>query len=168
VQPGDKRAEAPAEPADEEADRNAAADTFEPPPEEQPKPTPARSASPSAERSHVGEVVGPHPDDPHLPGMVPHPQTPEHERIQAENRLIQELNDLMAFRKTKEMREKLVDYKKLDPSDIDATQAGYLVIANCIDFPGDASMAAARQFYDTQRHSSLRRFVRRICFEGTN
>ena len=100
--------------------------------------------------------------------MLPHPVTPEHERIYAENRLIQELNDLMSFRKTKEMREKILEYKKLDPADVDANQAGYLVIANCIDFPGDASMAAARQFYDTQRHSALRRFVRRICFENTN
>jgi hypothetical protein len=171
---GDERAkteESKAEPDDDEVERVAAADEVEPPPEDEaptPSPKPKASASAERSRSHEGEVVGPHPDDPHLPGMVPHPMTPERDRINAENRLIQELNDLMSFRKTKEMREKLVEYKKLDPSDIEATQAGYLVIANCIDFPGDASLAEARKFYDTQRHSPLRRFVRRICFENSN
>ena len=100
--------------------------------------------------------------------MVPHPITPEHERIYAENRLIQELNDLMSYRKTKEMREKIAEYRKLDPQDIEKNQTGYEIIADCIDFPGDASLAAARQFYDTHRASTLRRFVRRICFENSN
>jgi uncharacterized FAD-dependent dehydrogenase len=113
-------------------------------------------------------VVGPQPDDPHEPGMLPHPITPEHERIYAENRLIQELNDLMSFRKTKEMREKIAEYQKLDPQDIEKNQLGYEIIADCIEFPGEASLAAARHFYDTQRHSPLRRFVRRICFENSN
>jgi hypothetical protein len=171
---GDERAKteaSKAEPDDDDNDveRVAVADTPEPPPEEEaPSPSPQPKPEASADQSHVGQVVGPHPDDPHLPGMVPHPETPEHERIFAENRLIQQLNDLMAFRKTKEMREKLIEYKKLDPTDVEATQAGYLVIANCIDYPGEGSLAAARQFYDTQRHSPLRRFVRRICFENSN
>ena len=100
--------------------------------------------------------------------MLPHPLDEAHERIDAENRLIQGLNDAMSFRKVKEMREMLVEYRKLDPTDIEATQAGYEVIADCIEFPGDASLAAARHFYDTERHSPLRRFVRRICFENSN
>ena len=168
---GDERSKTEASNAepDDEVERVAAADEMEPPPEDEaPPPRPSPKPDASAEQSHVGEVVGPHPDDPHLPGMLPHPETPEHARIHAENRLIQELNDLMSFRKTKEMRERLIEYKKLDPSDFEATQAGYLVIANCIDYPGEASLAAARQFYDTQRHSALRRFVRRICFENSN
>jgi hypothetical protein len=64
------------------------------------------------------------------------------------------------------MREMLVEYRQLDPKDVDANQAGYLVIADCIELPDATSLAAARQFYDTQRHSPLRRFVRRICFES--
>ena len=100
--------------------------------------------------------------------MAPHPITPEHQRIQAINRLTQNLNDAMSFRKVKEMREMLVEFRKLDPTDEDAAIAGYEVIADCIEFPGDASLAAARHFYDTQRHSPLRRFVRRICFENSN
>jgi hypothetical protein len=152
---------------DDDTEEHAAA-----PPHVAPRrPVPARpSARPraSVERSFDDNVVGPHPDDPHEPGMHPHPITPEHERIYAENRLIQELNDLMSFRKTKEMRERLAEYKKLDPEDIEKNQLGYEVIADCIEFPGEASLAAARHFYDTQRHSPLRRFVRRICFENSN
>jgi hypothetical protein len=113
-------------------------------------------------------VVGAGPNDPHEPGMVPHPLDEARARIDTENRLLQALNDAMAFRKVKEMREMLVTYRKLDPQDIDKNQLGYSVIADCIEFPGEASLTAARAFYDTQRHSPLRRFVRRICFENTN
>ena len=98
--------------------------------------------------------------------MHPHPVTPEHERLYAENRLIQRLNDAMSFRKAKEMREMLVEYRKLDPEDVHLNQAGYEIICDCIEFPGDASLTAARHFYDTERHSTLRRFVRRVCFEN--
>jgi hypothetical protein len=129
---------------------------------------PSAASEPSAKQVSPGEVVGPGPNDPHVPGMLPHPQDEAHERIDAENRLIQGLNDAMSFRKVKEMREMLVEYRKLDPEDVDQNQAGYEVIADCIEFPGDASLSAAHQFYDTQRHSPLRRFVRRICFENSN
>jgi hypothetical protein len=113
-------------------------------------------------------VVGPSPHDPHEPGMVPHPLDLTRARINAENQLLQSLNDAMSFRKVKEMREMLVEYGKLDPRDVDSHQLGYEVIADCIEFPGDASLTAAREFYDLQRHSPLRRFVRRICFENRN
>ena len=96
----------------------------------------------------------------------PHPITPEHERIFAENRTIQALNDSMARRDVRKMRELLSEYRKLDPQDVEATQAGYAVIADCIEYPGPGSLTAAGHFYDTQRHSPLRRFVRRICFEN--
>ena len=156
------------DPADDEEEHAAADQPAEPPPPKAELPRPAPKPAPSASATTSYVVVGPHPNDPHLPGMVPHPMTPEHERIHSENRLIQSLNDAMSFRKVKEMREMLVEYRKLDPEDVDANQAGYEVIADCIEFPGDASLAAARQFYDTQRHSALRRFVRRICFENSN
>lgn len=98
----------------------------------------------------------------------PHPITPEHERIFAENRTIQALNDSMAFRDVRRMRELLSEYRKLDPADVEATQAGYAVVADCIEAPGPASLKAASHFYDTERHSPLRRFVRRICFENAD
>ena len=125
------------------------------------------SAAASAE-PRAPKVVGPRPDDPHDPGMLPHPRDERHERIDAENRLLQRLNDAMSFRNVKMMREMLVEYRQLDPQDIDANQAGYLVIADCIELADAASLAAARQFYDAQRHSPLRRFVRRICLESAD
>jgi hypothetical protein len=100
--------------------------------------------------------------------MVPHPLDEARARIAAENRLIQSLNDAMSFRKVGEMRRLLATYRNLDPRDADENQRGYEVIADCIESPGEASLTAARAFYDTERHSALRRFVRRICFENSN
>lgn len=127
--------------------------------------SPAPASEPSR-RSHEGELAGPHPDDPHEPGMLPHPITPEHERIFAENRTIGALNDAMALRDVGRMRALLAEYRKLDPNDIEATQLGYSILADCIESPGRATQAEAIRFYDTQRHSPLRRFIRRICFEN--
>jgi hypothetical protein len=131
-------------------------------------PAPPESPPSSRPALESSEIVGAHPDDPHEPGMLPHPITPEHERIFAENRTIGALNDAMAFRDVKKMRELLLEYRKIDPQDVHATQAGYEVVADCIEFPGEASLAAAREYYDTERHSPLRRFVRRICFENAD
>lgn len=153
---------------DEELERGAEPAKLARPERPAPKKLTPRPAPPLSTMVSEGpRVVGPHPDDPHEPGMLPHPMTEEHERIQSENRTIQALNDAMAFRDVTKMRELLVEYRRIDPSDIEFTQAGYEVIADCIEFPGDASLAAAREFYDTQRHSPLRRFVRRICFENS-
>jgi hypothetical protein len=128
----------------------------------------APAALPTPPHPSALNVVGPGPNDPHERGMVPHPLDEARARIDGENRLLQALNDAMSFRKTKQMREMLVTYRKLDPLDIDKNQLGYSIIADCIEFPGEASLAAARAFYDTQRHSPLRRFVRRICFENSS
>jgi hypothetical protein len=133
-----------------------------------PDPPPRVSATPAPTAPSTLNVVGPGPSDPHQPGMVPHPLDEARARIDTENRLIQALNDAMSFRKVKEMREMLITYRKLDPQDIDKNQLGYEVIADCIEFPGEASLSAARSFYATERHSPLRRFVRRICFENSN
>jgi hypothetical protein len=165
VSPANQPAGAPDKPADDAAALAAVrAPASTPPPIPQanvaPRPSPAPPAGP--------QVVGPRPDDPHEPGMAPHPTDPERERLHTENRLILQLNEAMSFRNTKAMRELLVEYRTLDPTDVDANQAGYAIIINCIDQAGEASVAAARQFFDTKRHSPLRRFVGRICFDNTN
>jgi hypothetical protein len=131
----------------------------------QPLPPPAAAPPPSPQGPRI---VGPFPDDPHEPGMLAHPMDEAHARIDAENNLILRLNDAMSYRDVKKMRPLIDEYRKLDGADKDANQAGYTVIADCIEHPGDVTLAAAHQFYDTQRHSPLRRFVRRICFENTN
>jgi hypothetical protein len=132
------------------------------------EPRASEAPAPSA-NSVSGQVVGAHAHDAHLPGMLPHPENdPVRQRLHAENRLIQSMNDAMSFRRVNEMRELLVHYRKLDPNDVEAYQAGYEIIADCIEFRGEASLSAARKFYDTERQSPLRRFVRRICFENSN
>jgi hypothetical protein len=160
--PGDERATATPDPP-----AGSSAPTQRPEAPSSPLLPPSAGAPPPA--AHDGaNIVGPRPDDPHVPGMGPHPMDDARARINAENRLILYLNEAMSFRDVKKMRELVVEYRKLDPKDTDASQAGYTVIADCIETPGEGSLAAARQFYDTQRHSPLRRFVRRICFENSN
>jgi len=168
LSPADERTDAPDEAADADS-APAVVPEAAPPPPPALQPNPAlRSTSAAPAPPAAPQVVGPHADDPHEPGMVPHPPDEARARLHAENRLILRLNEAMSFRNVKEMRELLVEYRRLDPTDVDASQAGYAVIADCIERPGEASVAAARQFYDTQRHSPLRRFVRRICFENSN
>lgn len=146
------------------------------PPEEPAEPPTVPAKIPlAAPREHdaptttAAEVVGAHPHAPHAPGMLPHPvNDPERQRLHAENRLIQTLNDAMSFRRVEEMRKLIVEYQKLDPNDVHSNVAGYSIIADCIEYPGDRSLAAAREFYGQRRHSPLRRYVRRACFENTN
>jgi hypothetical protein len=135
-------------------------------------PTPEPAKGP-VEPSPVGatpdgglNVVGPRARDPREPGMHPHPFTPEHRRLHAENELVQRLNDAMAARDVPKMRELVVAYRALDPTDVDRSQLGYDIIADCIEHPGETSVARAKEFYGAERHSPLRRFVRRICFEN--
>jgi len=165
LSPADERADAPDEVVDADSAR---AVVPEPAPSPPPLPQPAAAPRAGPAAPTGPSVVGPHPDDPHEPGMIPHPMDEARKRLHAENHLILLLNEAMSFRNVKEMRELLVEYRQLDPTDKDASQVGYAIIADCIDAPGEASLAAARHFYDTQRHSSLRRFVRRICFENSN
>jgi len=166
LSPADERAEAPDEVVDADSARAVAPEAAPAPAVAPPQPSPAPRPAPAAPAGP--NVVGPHPDDPHEPGMLPHPMDEARKRLHAENHLILLLNEAMSYRNVKEMRELLVEYRQLDPTDKDASQVGYAVIADCIDHPGEASLAAAHHFYDTQRHSPLRRFVRRICFENSN
>lgn len=129
-------------------------------------PPPETVQEPTLVSAHGFRVVGPRPYDPHEPGMVPHPLDEAHQRIATQNALLQSLNDAMAFRRVDEMRELIQEYEKVDPLDVDRHVRGYEAIADCIEFPGEASLGAARAFYATERHSPLRRFVRRICFEN--
>lgn len=98
----------------------------------------------------------------------PHPITPQHERIYAENRLVGGIEGAMEVKDVAGMRRLLAQYRREYPEDDQELQDGYGVIADCIEHPGDVTLAAAHQFYDTQRHSPLRRFVRRVCFENAN
>ena len=97
--------------------------------------------------------------------MHPHPVTPEHQRIFRENRLIQTLNDAMDSKDVPALRRALASYRSEYPEDANGLQTGYELIANCIEH-GAEYRAAAQRYFDEERGSSLRRFVRRHCLGG--
>ena len=134
----------------------------DPTPEPKPEPAPAESAAPEPGPL----IVGPHPDDPHPPGALPHPITAEHERLRYENQLIQGLNDAIDLRDAPRIRELVDLYQRAEPEDVHKLQAGYTIIADCIENPGPETRAVAQKYWDTERASILRRYVRRHCLEA--
>jgi len=106
----------------------------------------------------------PHDAEPEGP-MHPHPITPAHERIYRENNLIHTMNGAMDVQDAAGLRRLLADYRADYPEDPHALQEGYAVIADCLDKPGEASTAAARAYFAANKASTLRRYVRRHCFE---
>jgi hypothetical protein len=110
-------------------------------------------------------IMPAHSDDPRPTGPVyPHPITPEHERIFAENRLIGALNGAMDVKDGPALRRFLTQYRDEYPEDTHMLQGGYAVIADCLERPGAESRAAAQRWADEHRGSTLRRFVSRYCF----
>ena len=109
------------------------------------------------------------PADPSAPmpaGPVhPHPTTPAHLRIYRENNLLGALNGALDVKDASGMRRLLAQYREEYPEDPHELQAGYAIIADCLDHPGNASTAAASHYYDTELASTLRRYVRRHCLE---
>ncbi len=105
-------------------------------------------------------------NDPRPDGPVhPHPITPQHQRIYRENRLVGELNGAMDVKDVPALRKLLEEYRRDYPEDDNMLQDGYAVIADCLEHPGEATRAAATQWAETHRGSTLRRFVNRHCLE---
>ena len=101
-------------------------------------------------------------------GMLPHPITPEHERIFHENTLIGDLNGAMDVKDVAGLRKLLQQYREEYPEDSHVMQDGYELIANCLERPGPETRAVAQRYYDQQLDSSLRRYIRRNCLEAPN
>jgi hypothetical protein len=95
----------------------------------------------------------------------PHPITPAHVRIAHENQLIQQLNDALDLRDAARMRPLVEEYARDFPDDPNAMVAGYQRIADCLEEPGERAREAAQTYYDRERASTLRRYVRRVCLE---
>jgi hypothetical protein len=95
----------------------------------------------------------------------PHPITPEHQRIQRELGLIQALNDALDLEDAAQMRPLIAVYAREYPDDANALRAGYERITDCLEDPGGVTREAARNYYEHERASTLRRYVRRICLE---
>ena len=95
----------------------------------------------------------------------PHPITPQHQRIFAENRLIGGLNGAMDVKDVPAMRRFLEQYRREYPEDNEMLQDGYAVIADCFEHPGAQARAAAERWVQTHNGSTLKRFVNRHCLE---
>lgn len=95
----------------------------------------------------------------------PHPITPAHVRLAHERQLIQQLNDLLDLRDGAGMRPLVAAYAREFPDDPNAMVAGYEVIADCLQDRSERVVEAAREYYERERASTLRRYVRRVCFE---
>jgi hypothetical protein len=95
----------------------------------------------------------------------PHPITAEHVRIQHELQLIQQLNDALDLRDAAHMRALIAEYVQHVPDDPNALAAGYARIADCLEHPDDVTRERARDYYLRERASTLRRYVRRVCFD---
>ena len=129
-----------------------------------PEPGPA----PVVERAADGLPILPRETTvPVPPGPVhPHPVTAAHLRIYRENNLLGALNGAMDEKDASGLRRLLEQYRAEYPDDPHELQQGYAVVADCLDHPGEAATARARQYYETETASTLRRYVRRYCFEG--
>lgn len=97
--------------------------------------------------------------------MQPHPITPTHERIFRENNLIGALNAAMDAKDGRELRRLLAQYRDEYPEDAHVLQAGYELIANCLEHASSENTALAQRYYDEQLDSGLRRYIRRHCLE---
>lgn len=109
------------------------------------------------------------PHDPREPvpeGPVhPHAHTPTHERIYRENNLLGSLNGAMDVKDAAGMRRLLESYREEYPEDPHALQEGYALIADCLEHPDEATIERARRYYAAETASTLRRYVRRHCFQ---
>ena len=99
--------------------------------------------------------------------MRPHPITPEHVRLQQQLQLVGALNDALDLQDGPRMRELIARYRQRDPQDENALAQGYERLADCLERPGAAARAAAQEYYDRERASTLRRYIRRTCLEPT-
>ena len=102
----------------------------------------------------------------------PHPITPEREALQQELPIVDALQDALVLGDVPALRGLIERYRAHVPGDENKLAEGYARLADCLEL-GDATSerdgasvrAAARQYYENERASTLRGFVRRICLE---
>ena len=165
-----RRTEPEATASDDEASAPIAAAT---PPETAPRlsPAPVPSARPAVRDDEVvtsdGMPIMPaHDGEPKFEGMHPHPITPQHQRLFAENRLVGALEGAMLVQDSAGIRRLLAQYRREYPEDQNMIQDGYAVIADCLDHPGEASSRAeAESWLVGHNGSPVKRFVKRHCLE---
>ena len=107
-----------------------------------------------------------HDGDPVPSGPVhPHPITPAHQRLYAENRVAFALDDATDAKDVAVMKQLLAQYRREFPEDQWQLQDGYAVIIDCLEHPGPASRQAAERWLDQNNGSTVKRSVLRNCIE---
>jgi hypothetical protein len=106
------------------------------------------------------------PKEPGEEKAQPHPLGPRHERLRRERHFVARLDDAVDARSGALLREALEEYRREFPEDEQRLQAGYAVIADCLDGGSEMARQVAERFYEQHRGSSLRRWVRRVCLES--
>ena len=145
------------EPTEPETAEEAPADE----PERQAEPAPSPSPRPTA--SVTQTVAVPAPSAEEFPPS--HPITEERLRLQRQNQYVQLLNDAMDLKDGPRLRELAKRFNQEGFVDTDKHGEGYLIVADCLEQPGEASRAAAQAFWDRERGSNLRRHIKRHCLE---
>jgi hypothetical protein len=152
-------------------DEQAAA---EPPPSEPPPPAPQaqRPAPPTPAPSPAHEEIITSDGLPIMPArgepdgpVHPHPITPQHLRIYAENRMIGAIEGAIDVKDAAGIRRLLEQYRHEHPEDNYDLQGGYALIADCLDQRNDATRAAAERWLDKHNGSGAKRFVVRHCID---
>lgn len=102
----------------------------------------------------------------------PHPLTPERELLQQELRLVGALQDALDLEDVPALRSLIARYRAHVPSDENKLAEGYARLADCLQVDHDhrddelaGVRAAAAAYYESERASTLRRYIRRICLE---
>jgi hypothetical protein len=102
----------------------------------------------------------------------PHPFTPEREALQQELRIVGALQDALDLEDVPSLRTLIDRYRSHVPGDENKLAEGYARLADCLEVDHDqrdhqqASVrAAALSYYENERASTLRRYIRRICLE---
>ena len=166
--PGRPHEEGASAPADEE---RAAPVTAAPPVLPRRVPAPPPPSQPYKEEVVTSDglpIVPAHEGDPRPDGpMHPHPITPQHIRLYAENHLVGMLNGAMDVKDVPAMRRFLEQYRREYPEDDNDLQDGYAVIADCLEHPGAPAREAAARWLTAHNGSNLKRFVNRHCLEQT-
>jgi hypothetical protein len=95
----------------------------------------------------------------------PHPITAEHRRLQRELQLVAAMNDALDRQDASALRGLIERYAQHDPQDAQGLQQGYRQLADCLERSDSDTEQAAQAYYDTERASVLRRYIRRTCLE---
>jgi hypothetical protein len=126
---------------------------------------PQPPAAPSSGSANEDLIAGPG-DENHVPGAKPHPITPEHIRLHEEISLFKAASDAVAARDVPEIRRIVEEHRASYPDQNQDMADGYEILADCIAYPGAASTARARRFFEEETYSTMRRPILRTCLEG--